>query len=67
LGQEGWQQLLKQRTGKDDFDLPKPVIYSLVSFWDEEGVLAVPHIGYQRVGSEFEAQLTFIAKKRLLS
>ncbi len=67
LGQEGWKQLLKQRTGKDDFDLPKPVIYSLVSFWDEEGVLAVPHLGYQRVGSEFEAQLTFIAKKRLLS
>ncbi len=67
LGQEGWKQLLKERKSVGDVDLPKPVIYSLVSFWDEEGVLAVPHLGYQRVGSEFEAQLTFIAKKRLLS
>ncbi|WP_188661148.1 tRNA lysidine(34) synthetase TilS [Terasakiella brassicae] len=67
LGQEGWKQLLKERKSVDDLNIPKPVIYTLVSFWDEEGVLAVPHLGYQRVGSEFEAQLTFIAKKRLLS
>jgi len=67
LGQEGWKQLLKESENVQENDLPKPVIYALVSFWDEEGVLAVPHLGYQRVGSEFEAQLTFIAKKRLLS
>ncbi|WP_419800046.1 tRNA lysidine(34) synthetase TilS [Terasakiella sp.] len=67
LGQEGWERLLKERKSVNDVNLPKPVIYTLVSFWDEEGVLAVPHLGYQRVGSEFEAQLTFIAKKRLLS
>jgi len=67
LGQKGWEDLVKQHKGLRDVSLSKPVIYSLISFWDQDGVLAVPHLGYKRETVAFDVQLSFIAKNRLLT
>jgi tRNA(Ile)-lysidine synthase len=67
LGQEGWTQVLQSEGWSRDVQLPKPVIYALFSFWDDGGVLAVPHLNYQRAGTNFQAQLTPLAKNRLFS
>ncbi|WP_135076251.1 tRNA lysidine(34) synthetase TilS [Terasakiella sp. SH-1] len=67
LGQEGWENILSHQPDLKSLDQPRPVIYAMVSFWDNEGVLAVPHLEYVRMGECFEAELTLIAKKRLFA
>ncbi len=67
LGADGWRMLVTERPDLKDANLPKPVLYSLVSFWDGNVLVSVPHLDYVRQAARFEAKLTFIAKKRLFS
>ena len=67
LGEDGWKLLLSQMPELRHTNLPKPVIYALVSFWDEEGVSVVPHLGYKRDNVRFDADIQFIPKIWLFS
>jgi len=67
LGQDGWQAIKAQVEEKHTARLPKAVLYSLISFWDDQGVLDVPDLGFKREGTRFEVHMTFTAKKRLFS
>jgi tRNA(Ile)-lysidine synthase len=67
LGEDGWKQLLSLMPEMRHANLPKPVIYALVSFWDEEGVSVVPHLGYKRDNVRFDADIQFIARNGLFS
>jgi len=67
LGQEGWCAIKAQVDQTRTARLPKAVLYSLISFWDDQGVLDVPDLGFKREGTRFEVYTTFTAKKRLFS
>ncbi|SCA56805.1 putative tRNA(Ile)-lysidine synthase [Candidatus Terasakiella magnetica] len=67
LGQDGWAEIIKCDETLRQSPLVKPVLYSLISFWDDKGVLAVPHLDYVRENESFEVDLALIAKKRLFS
>lgn len=60
LGEEGWTDVLAHAPEIDRHGLPMAVIYALVSFWDKQGVSAVPHLGYKRADVTFDAKLRFI-------
>lgn len=67
LGQDGWREIKAQVEEKRTARFPKAVLYSLISFWDDQGVLDVPDLGFKREGARFEVDTTFTAKKRLFS
>ncbi len=67
LGEDGWKMLLSRMPEMRHNNLPKPVIYALVSFWDNEGVSVVPHLGYKRESVRFEADIQFIPQNGLFS
>ncbi len=60
LGEDGWADVLAHAPEIDRRGLPMAVIYALVSFWDKQGVSAVPHLGYKRADVIFDAKLRFI-------
>lgn len=65
LGEDGWRHVCKDEAASIESNWPKPVIYALVSIWDEEGVCLVPHLGYKRSNIDFEAELRINHAKAL--
>ncbi len=51
LGRDGWRRVVADRPAIRSVSLPVPVRISLPALWDDAGVCAVPHLGYQRVAT----------------
>jgi tRNA(Ile)-lysidine synthase len=52
LGREGWSEVVRNAPSPPASRLPLPVRLALPALWDEEGLVAAPHLGYERPGSE---------------
>ncbi|OHC83933.1 MAG: tRNA lysidine(34) synthetase TilS [Rhodospirillales bacterium RIFCSPLOWO2_12_FULL_67_15] len=70
LGEEGWIEIVRAAPALRDCPIPRPVRAVLPALSDAQGVVRVPHLGYNRPGTEawlMAAEAVFRPRRPLVS
>ena len=52
LGRDGWAEIRSADSARPFAAIPAPIRYTLPAMWDHTGLVAVPHFGYRRAGTD---------------